>query len=58
MFKNKLGVKTTKKPFVVEPKVANPPVHIVDVDMAITMSKVIEKQGVKDREPIKKVVAN
>ncbi len=30
MFKNK-RMKTTKKPFVVEPKVANPLVHIVDV---------------------------
>jgi hypothetical protein len=30
MFKNK-GVKTIKKQVVVEPKVANPSVHIVDV---------------------------
>jgi hypothetical protein len=42
MFKNK-GVKTTKKPFVVELKVANPLVHMVDVNMAITRSKVIEE---------------
>jgi hypothetical protein len=48
MFKNK-GVKTTKKPSMLEPKVANPLIHIVDVDMAITRSKVIEKQMFKDR---------
>ncbi len=53
LFKNK-GMKTTKKPFVVEPKVANPSVHIVDVDMAITRIQVIEKQVFKDREPIEK----
>ncbi len=57
MFKNK-GVKTTKKPFVVELKVINPSIHIVDVDMAITRSKVIEKQVFKDREPIKKFVVD
>ncbi len=55
MFKNK-RVKKTKKPFVVEPKVANPSVHIVDVDMAITRSKVIGKQVFKEREPINKSV--
>jgi len=57
MFKNK-GVKTTKKPFVVELKVVNPSIHIVDVDMAITKSKVTEKQVFKDREPIKKFVVD
>jgi hypothetical protein len=41
MFKNK-GVKTTEKPYVVEPKVVNPFVHIMDVNMAMTMSKVIK----------------
>jgi hypothetical protein len=41
MFKNK-GMKTTKKPFVVEPKVVNPLVHVMDVNMAITRSKVTE----------------
>jgi hypothetical protein len=41
MFKNK-GVKTTKKQTMVEPKVANPSVHIVDVNMVINTSKVIE----------------
>ncbi len=46
MFKNK-GVKIGEKPFVVEAKVANPSVHMVDVNMAITKS-------FKDREPIKK----
>ncbi len=39
MFKNK-RMKTTEKPFVVEPKVANPLVHIMDVNMAITKNKV------------------
>ncbi len=53
MFKNK-GMKTTKKPSMVEPKFANLSVHIVDVNMAITKSKFIEKQVFKDREPIKK----
>jgi hypothetical protein len=48
MFKNK-GVKTTKKPSMVEPKVVNPLVHIVDVDMAITRSKLIEKQVFKTK---------
>ncbi len=42
MFKNK-GVKTTKKPSMVEPKLASPSIHIVDVNMAITKSKVIEE---------------
>ncbi len=56
MSKNK-GVKTTKKPFVVEPKVANPWVHIVDVNMSITKKKVIEKQVFKDKKPIKKKFA-
>jgi hypothetical protein len=37
MFKNK--VKTIYKQTTVEPKVANPLVHIVDVNMAITKDK-------------------
>ncbi len=41
----------------VEPKVANPLVHIVDVNMAITKSKVIEEQVFKDKKPIKKKYA-
>jgi hypothetical protein len=41
MFKNK-RMKTTKKPFVMEPKVSDPSIHIVDVNMAITKKKVIE----------------
>jgi hypothetical protein len=53
MFKNK-KMKTTKKSFVVEPKVANPLVHIMDVNMAITRNKVIKEQVFKDKEPIKK----
>ncbi len=56
MFKNK-GVKITEKPFVMEPKVANPSVHIMDVNMAITKRKVIENQVFKDKEPIKKKFA-
>jgi hypothetical protein len=39
---------------VVEPKVADPSIHIVDVNMAIIGSKVIEEQVFKDKEPIKK----
>jgi hypothetical protein len=42
MFKNK-GVVTIEKQIVVKPKVANPLVHIVDVNMAITRSKVTEE---------------
>ncbi len=53
MFKNK-GVKITKKQAMVEPKVANPSIHIMDVNMAITKRKVIEEQVFKDRELIKK----
>jgi len=41
MFKNK-GVKTVEKQVVVKPKVSNPLVHMVDVNMAITWNKVIE----------------
>ncbi len=50
MFKNK-GMNTTEKQVVVKPKVANPLVHMVDVNMAITRSKVIEQCVFKDREP-------
>jgi hypothetical protein len=56
MFKNK-GMKTTEKPYVVEPKVVNPLVHVVDVNMAITKNKVTEEQMFKDKEPIKKKLA-
>jgi hypothetical protein len=35
-------VKIAKKPYVVELKVINPSIHMVDVNMAITKSKVIE----------------
>ncbi len=48
MFKNK-GVKTTEKPSIVEPKVANPSIHIVNVNMAIMKKKVIEEQVFKDK---------
>jgi hypothetical protein len=53
MFVNK-RLKTTKKPSMVEPKVANPLIHVMDVNMAITKSKVIEEQVFRDRNPIKK----
>jgi len=56
MFKNK-GVKIIEKPSVMEPKVANPSVHIMDVNMAITKRKVIEDQVFKEKEPIKKKFA-
>jgi len=39
---------------VVKPKVSNPSIHMVDVNMAITKSKVIEEQMFKDKELIKK----
>jgi hypothetical protein len=53
MFKNK-RVKTTKKPYVVELKVVDPSVHVMDVNVTITKSKVTEKKMFKDREPINK----
>jgi hypothetical protein len=53
MFKNK-GMKTTYKQFMVQPKVANPLVHIMDVNMGITKCKVAKEHVFKDREPIKK----
>jgi hypothetical protein len=48
------GMKIIKKPFVVEPKVVNPLVHITDVNIAITKRKFIRKQVFKDKKPIKK----
>jgi hypothetical protein len=39
---------------VVEPKVANPLIHVMDVNMAITTSMVIQKPLFKGREPIEK----
>jgi hypothetical protein len=56
IFKNK-GVKQIEKEVIIEPKVSNPSVHIVDVNMAITRSKIIEEQMFKDREPIQKKFA-
>jgi hypothetical protein len=53
MFKNK-GLKNTNKPYAMEPKVANPSVHIVDVNMAIASNKVTKEQVFKDKKPIKK----
>jgi hypothetical protein len=45
-------MKPVEKQVVVEPKVSNPLVHMVDVNMAITKNKVTEKKMFKDREPI------
>jgi hypothetical protein len=53
IFKNN-GMKPIEKQVVVETKVSNPSVHMVDVNMAITRSKVIEKEVFKDKELIKK----
>jgi hypothetical protein len=36
------------------PKVSNPSIHMVDVNMAITRSKIIKEHVFKDRKPIKK----
>jgi hypothetical protein len=44
---------TTNKQVVVEPKVSNPSVHMVDVNMAIARSKITKEHVFKDREPIK-----
>ncbi len=38
----------------VEPKVSNPSIHMMDVNMAITRSKVIEEHVFKDKKLIKK----
>jgi len=53
IFKNN-GMKPIEKQVVVETKVSNPSVHMVDVNMAITRSKVIEKEVFKDKKLIKK----
>jgi len=55
-FKNK-GVKPINKQAMVEPKVSNPSIHMVDMNMAITRSKVTEEHVFKDRKPIKKKFA-
>jgi hypothetical protein len=46
-------MKTTYKQVVVKPKVVNPLVHIVDLNMAITGNKVIEEHVFKDKKLIK-----
>jgi hypothetical protein len=56
MFKNK-GVKPIKKQDVVELKVSNPSIHMVDVNMAITRNNVTKKHVFKDRKPNKKKFA-
>jgi hypothetical protein len=53
MFKNK-GMKPIEKQVLVKPKVSNPSVHMVDVNMAITRNKVIEEHVFKVKKPIKK----
>jgi hypothetical protein len=53
MFKNK-GVTPIKEQVVVEPKVSNPSIHMAELNMAITMSKLTRKYVFKDKEPIKK----
>jgi hypothetical protein len=53
MFKNK-GVKTIKKPFVVEPKVINPLVMKWMSTWPSIRSKVFEEYMFKDRKPSKK----
>jgi hypothetical protein len=42
---------------VVKHKVANPSIHMVDVNMAITRSKVTKEHLFKDKESIKKKFA-
>jgi len=48
MFKNK-GVKIIEKSSIVEPKVTNPSIYIMDVNMVITKRKVNEEQVFKDK---------
>jgi hypothetical protein len=47
-------MKLTNKQVMVESKVSNPSIHTVDMNMAISKSKVIEEHVLKDRELIKK----
>ncbi len=47
-------MKTTEKQAMVEPKVVNPSIYIMDVNMAITKNKVTKEQVFKDKEPIKR----
>jgi hypothetical protein len=54
MFRNK-GVKAVEKQVVVKPKVANPLVHMADVNMAFTRSKVTEQHVFKDRVKFQKI---
>ncbi len=44
----------TEKQTMVEPNISNPLVHMVNMNMAITKSKVTKEQVFKDRKPIKK----
>jgi hypothetical protein len=46
MFKNK-GVKLVEKQAVVEPKVLNPLIHMVDVNMAITRRRLLRNRCLK-----------
>jgi hypothetical protein len=46
-------MKTVEKPSMVEPKVVNLSIHVVDVNVAITRSKVTKEQMFNDRKPIK-----
>jgi hypothetical protein len=48
MFKNK-GVKIIEKSSIEEPKVTNPSIYIMDVNMVITKRKVNEEQVFKDK---------
>ncbi len=53
MFKSK-GVKPIETSCGKTPKVSNPLVHMVDVNMSITRSKVTKEQVFKDKKLIKK----
>jgi hypothetical protein len=52
MFENK-GVKPIDKQVVVEPKVSNPSVHIMDVNVAITRSKVTKNKCLRTWSQLK-----
>jgi hypothetical protein len=53
MFKNK-GMKPIEKQVMLEPNVSNLAIHMVDVNMAITRSTIIEKHVFKNKKLIKK----
>jgi hypothetical protein len=53
MFKNK-RVKPIEKQVVVEPRVSNPSIHMVDVNMAITKSRLLKNRCTRTKNQLKR----